>query len=122
MDLVRRSVEVILAGQSPSGGYVACPRFANYRYSWLRDGCFVADAMREHGELESCDRFLDWCARIVMRSPDGPFHARYTLDGEQDPSGWPHHQIDGWGLFLGTIRRRGSARWGEPAARVAHWL
>jgi GH15 family glucan-1,4-alpha-glucosidase len=122
VDLVSRSVEVILAGQSPSGGYVACPNFPSYRYSWLRDGCFIADAMREAGEVESCDRFLDWCARIVMRAPAGPFDARYTLDGERDPSEWPQRQIDGWGLFLGTIRRRGSARWDEPAGHVARWL
>jgi GH15 family glucan-1,4-alpha-glucosidase len=122
VDLVGRSVEVILAGQSPSGGYVACPDFPNYRYAWLRDGCFVADAMREAGEVESCDRFLDWCARIVMRSPAGPFDARYTLDGQPDPTEWPHRQIDGWGLFLGTVRRRGSARWDEPVAHVARWL
>jgi GH15 family glucan-1,4-alpha-glucosidase len=122
VDLVAKSVEVILAGQSPSGAYVACPSFANYRYSWLRDGCFIADAMREAGEVESCDRFLDWCARIVVREPDGPFEARYTLDGEHDISVWPKRQIDGWGLFLGTIRRRGSARWDEPAAHVARWL
>jgi GH15 family glucan-1,4-alpha-glucosidase len=113
---------VIHSGQSPSGGYVACPSFANYRYSWLRDGCFIADAMREAGELESCDRFLDWCARIVMRDPDGPFDARYTLDGDRDRTDWPVHQIDGWGLFLGTIRRRGSSRWDEPAACVSRWL
>jgi len=122
VNLVARSVEVILAGQSPSGGYVASPTFATYHYSWLRDGCFIADAMREAGEVASCDRFLDWCGRIVMRSPEGPFDARYTLDGEPDESGWPRRQIDGWGLFLGTIRRRASSRWEEPAAHVARWL
>jgi GH15 family glucan-1,4-alpha-glucosidase len=122
VELATRSVEVILAGQAPSGGYVACPNFANYRYSWLRDGCFIADAMRESGEVESCDRFLDWCGRIVMRTPEGPFDARYTLDGERELSEWPKRQIDGWGLFLGTVRRRGSSRWDEPAGRVARWL
>jgi isomaltose glucohydrolase len=122
VNLVQRSVEVILAGQSAAGGYVASPAFDQYRYSWLRDGCFIADAMREAGEVESCDRFLDWCARIVMRNPDGPFDARYTLAGEPDPTDWPHRQIDGWGLFLGTIRRRASTRWDGPAAHVAHWL
>lgn len=122
MDLARKSVEVILAGQSRSGAYVACPSFEQYRYAWLRDGCFIADAMREAGRVASCDRFLDWCARIVMRSPEGPFDARYRLDGARDPTDWPHRQIDGWGLFLGTIRRRGSARWDAAAARVARWL
>ena len=122
MTLAERSVEVILAGQSRSGAYVACPSFEQYRYAWLRDGCFIADAMREAGRVASCDRFLDWCARIVMRSPEGPFDARYRLDGARDPTDWPHRQIDGWGLFLGTIRRRGSARWDEAADRVARWL
>jgi isomaltose glucohydrolase len=122
VDLVQKSVEVILAGQAASGGYTACPNFENYRYSWLRDGCFIADAMRETGQVESCDRFLDWCARIVLRDPDGPFEARYTLEGEHDESVWPKRQIDGWGLFLGTIRRRGSSRWDEPAEHVARWL
>jgi len=78
--------------------------------------------MREAGNVESCDRFLDWCARIVMRDPVGPFDARYRLDGERDTSDWPARQIDGWGLFLGTIRRRGSAHWDEPAGHVARWL
>lgn len=122
MDLAARSVEVILAGQAPSGAYVASPTFEQYRYAWLRDGCFVADAMREAGHVASCDRFLDWCARIVMADPDGPWDARYTLEGERDASEWPKLQIDGWGLYLGTIRRRGSARWDEPAAHVARWL
>jgi hypothetical protein len=27
VDLAAKSVEVILAGQSPAGGYVACPSF-----------------------------------------------------------------------------------------------
>ncbi|HET7129291.1 MAG TPA: glycoside hydrolase family 15 protein [Gaiellaceae bacterium] len=122
MNLAARSVEVILAGQSPTGAYVACPNFHQYRFSWLRDGCFIADAMREAGEVASCDGFLDWCARIVMRSPEGPFDARYTLAGERDPTDWPRRQIDGWGLFLGTIRRRGSTRWDDAAAHVARWL
>jgi isomaltose glucohydrolase len=122
VNLVRRSVEVILAGQSPSGAYVACPAFEQYEYAWLRDGCFVADAMREAGEVESCDRFLDWCARVILARPTGPWDARYTLDGEPDRSDWPKLQIDGLGLFLGTLRRRGSSRWDDAAALVRTWL
>jgi GH15 family glucan-1,4-alpha-glucosidase len=122
VDLAQKSVEVILAGQSPSGAYVACPSFPNYRYSWLRDGSFIADAMLEAGEVQSCDRFLDWCARIVMRAPAGPFDARYTLDGDVDRTEWPHRQIDGWGLFLTVVRRRGVARWDEAVHHVARWL
>jgi isomaltose glucohydrolase len=121
--LARRSVEVILAGQSPSGGYVACPNFEQYRYSWFRDGSFIADAMREIGQVQSADRFFDWCAHAILSRPTGPWDARYTLDGRPDPSPWPKLQIDGLGLFLGALRRRGdSSRWEEAAALVARWL
>ncbi len=123
MDLARRSVEVILAGQSPSGAYVACPRFAPYRYCWLRDGAFVADALREAGRVESADRFFDWVGRVVSARPAGPWDARYRLDGEPDPSEWPKLQLDGLGLWLGALRRRGDAsRWDAPAALVRRWL
>jgi isomaltose glucohydrolase len=122
MDLAKRSVEVILAGQSPSGAYVACPSFEQYRFCWLRDGAFIADAMREAGQVESADRFFDWVARVVLARPTGPWDARYTLDGEPDSSAWPKLQLDGLGLWLGALRRRGSDRWEEPAAIVRGWL
>jgi isomaltose glucohydrolase len=123
LDLVRRSVEVILAGQSPSGGYVACPSFEQYAYSWFRDGSFIADAMREAGEVESADRFFDWCARVILANPTGPWDARYTLDGEPDRSDWPKLQIDGLGLFLGALRRRGDwSRWQEAFDLASRWL
>ena len=122
MNLAQRSIDVILAGQSPSGGYVACPNFEQYRYSWFRDGAFIADAMREAGEVESADRFFDWCARVILARPTGPWDARYGLDGDPDPSPWPKLQIDGLGLFLWALRRRGSSRWDEAAAIVSRWL
>jgi GH15 family glucan-1,4-alpha-glucosidase len=114
---------VILAGQSSAGGYVACPNFEEYRYSWFRDGSFIADAMREIGQVQSADRFFDWCAHTILSRPTGPWDARYTLDGEPDPSPWPKLQIDGLGLFLSALRRRGDwSRWEESAALVARWL
>jgi GH15 family glucan-1,4-alpha-glucosidase len=123
VDLVRRSVEVILAGQSPSGGYVACPSFEQYGYSWFRDGSFIADAMREAGEVESADRFFDWGARIILANPTGPWDARYTVDGEPDRSDWPKLQIDGLGLFLGALRRRGEySRWQDAFDLASTWL
>jgi isomaltose glucohydrolase len=125
VNLAERSVEVILAGQSPSGSYVACPSFEQYCFSWFRDGSFIADAMREIGHVESADRFFDWCSRTVLARPTGPWDARYMLGGEAEPDSapWPKLQIDGLGLFLGALRRRGdSARWDEAAALVARWL
>src|SRR5206468_5005777 len=99
---VIRSVEVILDGQHESGAYVACPAFPPYRYSWLRDGCFIADAMRMTGERESARRFHEWVAQIVRRSPEGPWDARYGLDGAPDREAWPRRQWDGLGLWLAT--------------------
>ena len=110
-ELKARSVDVILAGQSPSGGYVACPTFAPYAYSWLRDGSFVADAMSLAGEVESTEAFFGWVAGIVDLGLG--FEARYTLDGERDRSEWPHRQHDGWGLWLWAARRH-CERHGRP--------
>lgn len=124
-DLRRRSIEVILAGQSSPGGYVASPTFATYGFSWLRDGSFIADAMSRAGETASAEAFFDWVARIV----DGGlgFRTRYTLDGELDTSDWPATQHDGWGLWLWAARehcrRHGRPhRWGAAAAATAKHL
>ena len=103
--LARRSVEVIREGQAPSGAYVACPTFEPYRYCWLRDGSFIADAMSRVGELESADAFHAWVARVVLARRDRDrLEARYTLDGEDDPVvEWPKLQHDGWGFWLWAL-------------------
>ena len=117
-------METIRAGQARSGGYVACPTFPPYRFSWLRDGSFIADAMSRVGEAESAEAFFGWVARIVERGLG--FEARYTLDGERDATEWPHRQHDGWGLFLWALREHterhgGGGRWREAAlATAAH--
>jgi GH15 family glucan-1,4-alpha-glucosidase len=124
-DLRRRSVEIIRAGQSPEGGYVASPTFPPYAYSWLRDGSFIADAMSRVGEVESAEAFFDWVARIVDAGLG--FDARYTLAGERDPTEWPHRQYDGWGLWLWAVRahcRRHARphRWSDAAEATAREL
>jgi GH15 family glucan-1,4-alpha-glucosidase len=123
--LRRRSVEIILAGQSPEGGYVACPTFPPYAYAWLRDGSFVADAMSRAGEVESAEAFFGWVARLVEAGLG--FRSRYELDGRRDESDWPHRQHDGSGLWLwavrGHCRRHGRPhRWRAAAAETARWL
>ena len=107
-ELVRRSVEVILAGQAPSGAYVAAPTFAPYGFCWLRDGSFVADAMSRAGERASAEAFFDFVEGL-----EG-FDARYRLDGGRDESEWPLRQHDGWGLFLWAVRQH-CRRHGVPA-------
>ena len=117
--LTQRSVEVILEGQAPSGAYVACPSFPPYRYCWLRDGSFVADAMSRAGERASAEGFFDFVERL-----DG-FDARYRLDGGRDESHWPLRQHDGWGLLLWALRghcrrHRVASRW--DTARIERRL
>lgn len=124
-ELRRSSVATILAGQSPTGAYVACPAFAQYRYSWLRDGSFIADAMSRVGEAKSAEAFFDWVAAIV--DAGAGFDARYTLEGERDMTVWPHPQHDGWGLWLWALREHaarhgGGGRRREAAARTTAHL
>lgn len=124
-DLRRASVETIRAGQSPSGGYVACPTFAPYGFSWLRDGSLIADAMSRVGERASAEAFFGWVARIVERGLG--FEARYTLAGERDDTEWPHRQHDGWGLWLWAVRAHaarhgGGALWRDAVAATATHL
>src|SRR5512136_91991 len=69
-DLYQRSIEIILANQSPSGAYVASPNFPTYHYCWFRDGSFVAYAMDLAGQHESAACFHTWAARAVNRRAD----------------------------------------------------
>ncbi len=64
-DLYQRSIEIILANQSPSGAYVASPNFPTYHYCWFRDGSLTAYAMDLVGQHESAARFHAWAARAV---------------------------------------------------------
>ena len=128
-----RSIEVIAAGQAPSGAYSAAPMFGPYRdYCWLRDGSFTADAMSRIGETSSAERFFDWVAELVRAKPAGPWDARYRLDVSRDAtSWWPHDQLDGPGLWAWATRnhvaRHGVAsRWDDAielvtASLSVHW-
>ena len=125
--LARHSVEVILANQTPSGAYLASPTFAAYRYSWMRDGTFIADAMSRVGEVASAEAFFGWCSKVVVdrrdqveslitrgsRGDDIPIedflNARYTVEGVESDEEWSEFQLDGYGSWLWALdghRRR----------------
>jgi GH15 family glucan-1,4-alpha-glucosidase len=120
----RRSVEVLKAGQAPSGAFVASPEFDVYRYAWLRDGAFCAHALDVAGERETAARWHRWVAASVEahRGPiedvtrrvatgETPPHsamppARYTLEGGLEPlddDPWPNFQVDGYGMWLWAL-------------------
>jgi GH15 family glucan-1,4-alpha-glucosidase len=121
MDLFGRSIEIIQSNQSDTGAYLACPTFPTYRYSWFRDGSYIAYAMDLTGKFESAARFHNWAAetinkkeKIVHRAiakhqmgeslSEGDFlHTRYTLDGKNSEEDWPNYQLDGFGTWLWAL-------------------
>ena len=133
MTLAQASVEVILGAQATSGAYVACPAFAPYRYCWFRDGAFIADAMSRAGEVESAERFFDWCAAVVDQRADAilageRLHTRYTVDRQESEVEWPSFQVDGYGLWLWALHghcerhHRPAGRWQDGLALTLEYL
>ena len=127
--LYERSLEIIGAGQSPSGAYAASPTFSQYRdYCWFRDGSFIAEAMSRAGKTASAEQFFDWCARIIRADPAGPWDSRYRLDGSRDRvPWWPHRQFDGLGLWVWAMenhveRHRTASRWADAAHATRAFL
>lgn len=121
VSLAQHSVAVIQANQAPTGAYLASPNFRVYRYSWLRDGAFIADAMSRAGHAASAEAFFAWCSRILSArkskieslierhragepiQPDEYLHARYTIDGEEAREAWWNFQLDGYGTWLWAL-------------------
>lgn len=128
--LARHSVSLVLANQAPSGAYVASPTFPVYRFSWFRDGAFIADAMSRAGQPASAERFFAWCSRVLEDRatkvdslverhrageaiPDSDhLHTRYTVDGTESEDDWWTFQLDGYGTWLWAL--------GAHAARHEH--
>jgi GH15 family glucan-1,4-alpha-glucosidase len=121
--LVSHSIEVIDANQAPRGAYPASPNFAVYRYSWFRDGAFIADAMSRVGHTESADAFHLWCDRVIVSRadqieslrarrargerilPEDFLPCRYTLEGQESDDDWWEFQLDGYGMWLWALDR-----------------
>ena len=133
VDLFKRSVQIILKNQSPSGAYIASPAFPTYAYCWLRDGTYVAHAMDRVGHPESAAAFFRWVGQTIKRyagkvekvvayqesrrplDSNEFLHTRYNLDGsEVEGVEWSNFQIDGYGTWLWGlaehVRRTGERR------------
>lgn len=118
MDLIQRSIEIIEDGQDKSGAFVACPRFENYRFSWLRDSSFIIYALCRWDRFEPAKKALRWNASIMRQQeekiallenkidsgkPPGLsdfLPARYHLNGAVAEDDWPAFQTDGYGAWL----------------------
>lgn len=133
--LAQRSVEVLLAGQHPGGGYIASPNFPQYEYAWLRDGAFCALALHYAGEPESVDKFHAWVAETVgahrqlfidaidqlsvgiLIPPEMLPPTRFHLDGSLETDhheSWPNYQLDGYGTWLAVLQQTES----EPSEKI----
>ncbi len=133
VDLRARSLEIILDGQTPSGAFIAGPTFEQYRYAWLRDGAFIAEATDLVGRLDVSARFHDWVSGLVVAAADGIersiaaaaaggspaavdyLHCRYQADGSLGPDDWPTFQLDGPGIWLWSLAHH--VRCGGAASR-----
>jgi isomaltose glucohydrolase len=129
--LVESSLALIESHQHSSGAYPASPNYPVYRYSWLRDGSFIADAMSRAGRADSADRFFQWCAatidaragriaQLVARaergeeiSADDMLPTRFTLEGDDGDEPWWDFQLDGYGTWLWAVTAH-AARHGRP--------
>lgn len=121
--LLDRSIELVRTTQHPTGAWPAAPAFAPYRFSWFRDGSFIAEGASVAGLHGEADRFHRWCAAVLDREAAGVesvldalargeepedehyLPARYTLDGERSDDGWWNFQVDGYGTWLWALER-----------------
>lgn len=123
--LREHSIEVILAGQTPEGAYLAAPTFPTYRYSWFRDGAFIADAMDSVGLHASAGAFHAWVLEVLSRQlpeveragPQAVLHTRYLPQGTPGSEDWPNFQLDGFGTWLWSYARHLRFVGGAPADR-----
>jgi GH15 family glucan-1,4-alpha-glucosidase len=115
------SVALIEDHQHHDGAWPASPTFAVYRYSWFRDGAFIADAMSRAGRAVSAERFFGWCSRVIVERADHILElvarggrdehialeeflpARFTLDGREGEEEWWDFQLDGYGTWLWAL-------------------
>ena len=117
--LRQHSIKVIRHGQTPEGAYLAAPSFPTYRYSWFRDGSFIADAMDANGLHDSAAAFHQWVVNVLeselasVSASGGVLHTRYLPDGRHGSEEWPNFQLDGFGTWLwayaGHVARTGHA-------------
>jgi GH15 family glucan-1,4-alpha-glucosidase len=144
-DLVETSLRIIRSGQTPSGAFLASPTYPVYRYSWFRDGAFIAHTLDLYGESNCAERFYQWGSEVIrrqrktiraaLRTPIGVvpkryLHTRYRPDGSPGREEWPDFQLDGFGTFLWGIvehlRRAGGrgidAGWAEALEMLVAYL
>jgi isomaltose glucohydrolase len=146
-ELVRASTRFILEQQTSGGAYPASPSFSAYAgYCWFRDGSYIADAMSAVGQIESAERFFDWCSNVLTARSERIRHivvesdagrppadedmmpTRFTLDGADGSDDWWDFQLDGYGTWLWALAEhharhgRSLTRWADAIALTVDYL
>jgi GH15 family glucan-1,4-alpha-glucosidase len=75
----------------------------DYRYCWLRDAYFVADALYRLGDSETTARFVDFVTRIVSGAKDPRLAPMYTITGGPIPDERVVPQLAGY-RGMGPVR------------------
>ena len=131
--LADRSIRLLREHQHASGAWPASPDFAPYRYSWFRDGSFIAEGASTAGLHAETDRFHGWCQEVLRRERDNVdkvvaaladgrplddsdyLPARYRLDGSRQVDDWWNFQVDGYGTWMWALERHLARAGGHPA-------
>ena len=89
-----QSLRVLLDNQQPGGAYLACPTMPDYRFSWFRDGAYIAYALTVDGQHSSYgyngSMAAQWesAARFHMSSTAAPNALNGALSRPNPVSGW----------------------------------
>lgn len=114
------SLRILRSGRTGTGAILASPSFPVYRYSWLRDGAFIAEAFHRWA-AETALRYAHKVEALERGIPEPPtndhvLHPRYTADGEEvDDPLWSDFQLDGHGFWLAALARHARAGIADPA-------
>ena len=145
--LVYRSLRLLRETQHTDGAWPASPGFEPYRYSWFRDGSFIAEGASVAGLTVEAEAFHRWCAAVLLREQPAVLRvaaaladgvevadpallpARYNLDGTRHEDDWWNFQVDGYGTWLWALERHlgrtggtGGAAYGEAIEVAVRYL